>query len=167
MKFPNPCCRCGFCCLSETCKIGQIRFGISSKEMCPALDWKEEGAYCTLVEEISSTDLGIGEGCCIKARAYKDGVEYSFAFLPPHIKRIASRQKLFQIINERRGNKMIIDPAIDDKELSVEEATKRVLKNILNKDYLEDDIENCFPLVTQEEKKIIRKRILEKFKMIL
>jgi len=62
---------------------------------------------------------------------------------------------------------MIIDPCVDEKEVSLEEAVKRVLKNIIQTDYLEDDIINCFPMITEEEKKIIKKRIIEKLKTLL
>ena len=30
--------------------------------------------------------MGVGKGCCIKARAFKDGVEYDFASLPKELK---------------------------------------------------------------------------------
>jgi len=33
--------------------------------------------------------IPVGEGYCIKARAYKDGIEYDFAALPDQLKRRA------------------------------------------------------------------------------
>jgi hypothetical protein len=36
-----------------------------------------------------------GRGCCIKARAYRGGVEYDFSSLPVELKRNAAKQNLF------------------------------------------------------------------------
>jgi len=41
--------------------------------------------------------MGIGKGCCIKARAFKDGIEYDFASLPAEVK-----QKLVQSLRKER-----------------------------------------------------------------
>lgn len=85
-KYPTTCCRCGFCCINEPCPI--------SKEMgmanggCQALDYDGVEATCKLATtRATKAILGIGQGCCMKARCYKDGIEYDFASLPPHIKR--------------------------------------------------------------------------------
>ena len=79
MNFPNECCRCGFCCLAETCPIGQTFYKVSKETRCPGLSFDPQGqATCELaIRGI----VPIGDGCCIKARAYKDGIEYDFASL--------------------------------------------------------------------------------------
>lgn len=91
MKYPNPCCRCGFCCLSETCPTGQAVYRVQREDRCPGLSFANGLAVCALVLPAGETQarfvLGIGEGCCIKARALAQGITYDFAMLPPHIKR--------------------------------------------------------------------------------
>lgn len=81
-EYPNPCCRCGLCCLAETCPIGQIAHRITKQDRCPSLHFDGSQASCALAEKL----VPIGDGCCIKARAYKDGIEYNFADLPDHLK---------------------------------------------------------------------------------
>jgi len=103
--YPNPCCRCGFCCLTETCPVGMSYFEISKADPCLALFFDGDEATCTLVAsfkydpfdrgKLLAPDLrrklfGIGTGCCIKARAFKDGKEYDFASLSPELKRKAA-----------------------------------------------------------------------------
>ena len=79
MNFPNECCRCGFCCLAETCPIGQTVYKIDQTMPCPGLSFDSQGkATC----ELAIRGLvPVGDGCCIKARAFKDGVQYDFASL--------------------------------------------------------------------------------------
>jgi hypothetical protein len=84
--YPFPCCRCGFCCLSETCPVGQVTYGVGKYDPCPGLSFQGQTATC----EIALTNpeiIGIGPGCCIKARAIRAGVAYDFASLPPWLKR--------------------------------------------------------------------------------
>jgi len=88
MKYPHPCCRCGFCCLSETCPVGRVVYGISKLDKCPALSFEDNIATCLL-----SMSVPTGDGCCIKARAFKDGQEYDFASLPVAFKLGAARSK--------------------------------------------------------------------------
>lgn len=103
MKYPNPCCRCGFCCLSETCPVGMKVYGIKKFDKCPALKFEGRQATCVLSSasaEVSIIGLNlvpIGDGCCIKARAYRNGVEYDFASLPVELKQgiaLAKRGRL-------------------------------------------------------------------------
>ena len=89
MKFPNECTQCGACCLFEVCLIGVMTYGVDKKGKCPALIFREETAICGLVP---SGGIPIGDGCCIKARAYKDDVEYDFASLPKEKKLLAVKQ---------------------------------------------------------------------------
>ena len=90
VKYPNPCCRCGFCCLSETCPVGIWAYGIAKHEKCPGLSFDGNGiADCALVPQKL---VPIGDGCCIKARAFKDGKQYDFASLSPAMKKMAVRQ---------------------------------------------------------------------------
>ena len=86
MKYPNKCCRCGFCCLHEQCPISLQIHGRA--EICPALLFDGDVAVCLLAGLVP-----IGDGCCIKARAFKDGVQYDFASLPAEVK-IREAQKL-------------------------------------------------------------------------
>lgn len=86
LAYPFPCCRCGFCCLSITCTVGQEYFEIGPHDPCPALTWNQDGtSNCELVALGLIT--GIGAGCCIKARAIKGGVAYNFSALPPWLKK--------------------------------------------------------------------------------
>jgi len=83
-EFPYPCCRCGFCCLSEQCPTSLSVYGKS--EICPALSFEEADvniiqAVCNLPELIP-----FGDGCCMAARCFKDGVCYDFASLPTFVK---------------------------------------------------------------------------------
>lgn len=83
MIYPTPCCRCGFCCLSAICPAAQ-ELG-HHKPPCPLLSFDENGqASCQIVTEYPQLTeiMGIGKGCCIKARAYRNGVKYDYASLP-------------------------------------------------------------------------------------
>jgi len=42
---------------------------------------------------VGKDNLGIGQGCCIKARAYAQGVEYDFATLPAEIKKSLAQKR--------------------------------------------------------------------------
>ncbi len=81
MEFPNPCCRCGFCCLSEMCPSGIAVYGFC--KVCPALSFHNGVSSCALVEPGL---VPVGDGCCILARAYKGGVKYDYASLSPTVK---------------------------------------------------------------------------------
>ena len=83
MKYPNPCCRCGFCCLSETCPAGMEVYGIGKHDKCPALRFEKNKATCLLA---TAKMVPVGDGCCILARAFKDGQVYDFANLPKELK---------------------------------------------------------------------------------
>jgi len=87
MEYPNKCCRCGFCCLTEQCPVSISLYG-DNFDVCPALVFNGDVAACLIVKEIPGL-VPVGDGCCIKARAYKDGVEYDFASLSPELKRQA------------------------------------------------------------------------------
>jgi len=82
MKFEHPCSRCGFCCLMETCPIGQQVYGVAKHAQCPGLSFTGDTAACALAGVL----VPIGDGCCIKARAIRNGVTYDFAALSPEVK---------------------------------------------------------------------------------
>lgn len=85
-QYPNPCCRCGFCCMAETCIVAWELYGIPKNTSCPFLEYDTEKMEATCT--ITHTGLiGIGKGCCIKARCFKDGVQYDFASLPDEMKK--------------------------------------------------------------------------------
>lgn len=82
MKFPHPCARCGMCCLTQPCPV-------VGKLPCPQLRFDRDRARCKLARK---GIVPTGDGCCIKARAYRHGVEYDFASLPKTLKITAVRQ---------------------------------------------------------------------------
>ena len=91
MKFPYKCCRCGFCCLSTICPIGEKLYGLGTNGICRGLSFDGDNkSYCAGVKY---NIMPIGDGCCIKARAFKDGVQYDFAALPEEVK-IREAQRL-------------------------------------------------------------------------
>lgn len=90
--FPYPCTRCGFCCLSIPCPLAIIIHGIGKSDPCPSLSFDDSGAAsCALVARVLAmgkdpASIGIGKGCCVKARAIAGGETYDFASLPPETK---------------------------------------------------------------------------------
>ena len=97
--YLDACCRCGFCCLSEVCPAGLAIYRIKDKHAeCPGLRFDGDDAICLEVADNLACGIpvdqsfGIGAGCCIKARAFKDGRQYDFASLPVGLKRMAARQ---------------------------------------------------------------------------
>ena len=98
MKYKNKCCQCGFCCLVENCPIAQFIFDMPRYgEVCPALSFHREGisgSTCRMLEVLDEAQFfGIGDGCCIKARAYIQGEEFTFCDMPTVMKFIAVNQK--------------------------------------------------------------------------
>ena len=71
-----------------------IVYNIEKFDRCPALKFDGSIATCLL-----SAIIPIGEGCCIKARAYRNGVEYDFASLPSALK-----QSVAQKLLRKRGD---------------------------------------------------------------
>lgn len=82
-EFPNPCCRCGFCCIAETCWCGRMFHSIKSTEPCPSLSFDRGVATCGLAE----ISVPIGDGCCISARVIHNGNVTSYADMPEHNKK--------------------------------------------------------------------------------
>lgn len=94
-KYPNPCCRCGFCCLAETCPVGQDIYQVSKHKACPGLSFETDKAICEVLTILADWNItgedakevmGIGKGCCIKARAFVGPTAYDFAGLPTSTK---------------------------------------------------------------------------------
>lgn len=94
MEFPNPCCRCGFCCLAVSCITAQAIFKIAKTEPCPALRFENGAAICIVALEHPEI-IGVGLGCCIKATAYRRGEAHDFASLSPILKKHAAAAKRF------------------------------------------------------------------------
>lgn len=108
MRYPYPCSRCGVCCLAVTCEVGQTYFGIEAGTLCPGLSFEGDFhvdpvtleavenpgrlAGCMLAKIFGPEILGLGMGCCIKARAIKNGVTYDVAALPPAFKLLLAKQ---------------------------------------------------------------------------
>ena len=92
-KYPNECCRCGYCCLVENCPASQLLFQVPKHgERCPALKFYGTEAFCEVYQMIN----GIDEGCCIKARAIKGGITYDFAALESGIKKMVAKRWLLR-----------------------------------------------------------------------
>ena len=70
----------------ETCPAGRSTFKVAKNTPCPAFEYNVESmtATCTIAKDVF---IGIGAGCCMAARCYKDGVEYDFASLRPDTKK--------------------------------------------------------------------------------
>jgi len=91
MTFPYPCCRCGFCCLHETCPVGQDVYGVGKKDPCPGLFFRAGEAVCEYAWEHPEI-IGVGQGCCIKATAWRGAWGFDFASLAPrHKKHLAAQ----------------------------------------------------------------------------
>ena len=85
-QFPHKCCRCGFCCMSGTCPVGIVYYNIQGNQPCPSFKYDTTTMEATC-ELAYLGIIGIGKGCCISARCFKDGVQYDFASLPEEIKK--------------------------------------------------------------------------------
>jgi len=85
MKFKKECCRCGFCCVITQCPISLSIYG--EREQCPALEFNSGEATCSIINVVP-----IGDGCCISAKAYQDGIEFDFATLDNNIKKLVSQR---------------------------------------------------------------------------
>jgi len=104
-QYKNKCTQCGFCCIMENCPIAVKKFNIEQfGEKCPALKFNDLGvASCSLAHTtFHKVVLGIGVGCCIKARVYMKGDKYDFSSQPAALKheyaKAALKQKYGQII---------------------------------------------------------------------
>lgn len=130
--YPNPCTRCGMCCLTEVCPILIDLIRVDPGPPCPMLSFDGDVASCDLVKGdmwriVGGTRktvegvLGFGQGCCIKARAYKDGQEYDFASLPAELKVKAVRQvrERRRVMNEINGFETHMYEIYDDKKRPV------------------------------------------------
>ncbi len=100
MTYPNPCTQCGFCCVSDTCPVGQDFYRVGKYDPCHGLTFDGPVAFCRLSLIIPPQIRGIGLGCCILARVIKNGVTYDFASLPPAFKQIAVAQVRRQKLRE-------------------------------------------------------------------
>lgn len=99
MMYPNKCCRCGMCCISMQCPVSIEIYGIQLN--CPALSFNEHLANC----KHAGIKVPIGDGCCIKARAYKDGIKYNFASLPKELKYRAVKDILHKSVMDMLNKK--------------------------------------------------------------
>ena len=84
------------CCLSIRCPVAVAIHGRG--DGCPELSFEGDVATCHAAEKVGADVLGIGAGCCIKARAFARGQQFDFASLPPKLKVVAVRQA-------RKGNR--------------------------------------------------------------
>jgi len=83
----------------ERCPVIMNLFNIKKKGKCSKLYFIGDKANCSLwdmVDEDKREEMkevfGIGDGCCIKARVYKNGIEYNFAALSSEMKIRAVQQ---------------------------------------------------------------------------
>ena len=91
MKFDRECCQCGMCCLSEVCAAGLSRYGITDaekKQRCPGLQFDGDKSACEIALSFPELmkPLGIGAGCCIKARVMLPAGVLAFDQLPDDVK---------------------------------------------------------------------------------
>ncbi len=102
-QFSTACARCGLCCLTMTCVVGQWLFSTDGDTRpCPGLSFEEDVAKCAAYdyairragEEQAKSAMGIGVGCCIKAKGYMGEEETDYATYPPHKKRAYVRTLL-------------------------------------------------------------------------
>lgn len=102
-QYKHECCRCGLCCLTATCLVGRVAFGIEAGDPCPALAFDGDESRCKVAaNEQMRFAIGIGTGCDIKARMITmDNVVHPFDAQPPEDKRHYARQ--FKAIVERHG----------------------------------------------------------------
>lgn len=97
MKYPNKCCRCGMCCLSGVCPAGLARYGIKhddQKQRCPGLMFDGDKSSCQIALQSPALmeDLGMGAGCCIKARVISPDRVVAFEELPDKTKIIIAQK---------------------------------------------------------------------------
>ena len=85
-QFPHKCCRCGFCCMGQACPVAQYVYGIHKNDPCPGLDYDPETMTATCNLNVNHY-VGVGTGCCISARCFRDGVQYDFSSLSEAIKK--------------------------------------------------------------------------------
>lgn len=83
LMYDRKCCRCGMCCLSEVCPAGLVRYGIKAadkKQPCPGLKYEGAQSSCEIAKTWPQlmVGLGIGAGCCIKARVLSPGGVVAF-----------------------------------------------------------------------------------------
>lgn len=67
-------------------------FKVKRFEPCPALYFDNDQAGCGIAHVVD----GMGEGCCIKARAFRNGKQYDFASLNPKMKKHIAQSILYQ-----------------------------------------------------------------------
>ena len=87
--LPKPCTRCGLCCQSVTCELGQIILHVDAHTLCPALEEQDGEYFCGFITRTGkffsslvdseawkedlmrhwvSQILGIGYGCTNEAK---------------------------------------------------------------------------------------------------
>lgn len=68
--FGDKCNNCGYCCLSEVCRVGVALTG-KSIGPCELLTTEGDKHYCSLVvkDALMGDIIGAGEGCCAETQA--------------------------------------------------------------------------------------------------
>jgi hypothetical protein len=110
--YPFPCNRCGFCCIAKQCQVSVQVFGqLPNGIVCPALSFDGDVSSCGLIamakpefKDEAMKVLGIGAGCCVKARVMTvGGQQLDFAAMPDDQKVGAVRQIRAGIIQTISG----------------------------------------------------------------
>ena len=116
MDYPNPCSRCGTCCLLETCPSGMDIYNVHKKEgRCPGLTFDGVTAQCGALkicqekgmpEPVCKEVFGIGKGCCLLAKVFCGEKSYDIASMPPYTKTLVARRLMFKegLTIERKDN---------------------------------------------------------------
>lgn len=92
-------------------------YKVDKHDLCPGLSFKGDKAICAIIRaapEPFKAYMGEGAGCCIKARAFKDGQQYDFASLPVELKQAAAKQ-----IREEKTHADTMVKKIGTKETAV------------------------------------------------
>jgi len=101
-KYPNPCARCGACCVATPCPIGLLFVeGAVKGQPCPAVRFHRQTgeAKCLMLErshfsseemyQQALREMGVGTGCCMLGEAVDldSGARIPWAEMPGHLKR--------------------------------------------------------------------------------
>lgn len=116
--FPNPCARCGFCCIQRPCDPALYFAAFSGlpahpHKPCPFLGFLKSPhdsleAHCILVKilqlptPVSALVFGFGKGCCVKATLFKGSTPHDFSIFPPESKRAIVRLHYKEFIDSLR-----------------------------------------------------------------
>jgi hypothetical protein len=85
------------CCLNEVCHAGLVKFKITfadRKQRCPGLQFDGDKSSCAIVLQCPdlSEPMGMGQGCCIKARVASPAGVVAFENLDGDLKIVIAQK---------------------------------------------------------------------------